>query len=527
MFAYGWAVAGVAAAHAWQTGFGVSPNWLWRGGADVRSMVFKISGVAMGVGRHTLYNLAGSIVPMLPALITVPIYLHLVGATRYGVLALVWTLLGYFGLFDPGLSRAAAYHIAKLRDAPAKDRESVFWTVMVVNLGLGCAGGVVFYLVARPLSIWAFKMPEAMRAEVIASLPWLAASIPVAIATGVLGSVLQARQWFGVSNALNTCAGVVTQSVPLAVAYFHGPDLAWLIPAILLARSTVAIPAFLAVARALPLGCGGRFERSLLRKLFSYGGWTAVSHLILQVLNTTDRILIGSVLSVQAVAFYTVPFFLVARMSIIPGALSNSLFPRLSGSASREGAWLASRAVAALAAVMTPLVVIGILALPVFMRLWVGPAFAAHATPVGIILLLGIWINGLSYIPYIHLQANNRPDLIAIFHLAELLPFLAILWVGLHEFGLIGAAWAWTLRVSADAALLFAVAGQLAGWQKLLPGIAIVVIAALCAPYQIISYQTLSAAILIIATSIWSWQVSPEIRDAFKKQFGRLTLRST
>jgi O-antigen/teichoic acid export membrane protein len=487
-------------------------------------MVFKISGVAMGVGRHTLYNLAGSIVPMLPALITVPIYLHLVGATRYGVLALVWTLLGYFGLFDPGLSRAAAYQIARLHDGAAKDRESVFWTAMAVNLGFGLVGGVVFYFGARPLFSWAFKMPEALRGEVFASLPWLAASIPVGMIGNALGGVLQAREWFGVSNILAVAGTFAVQIVPLAVAYFHGPELDVLIPAIVLTRAAMAIPVFIAVASALPLGAGGRFDRSRLAGLFSYGGWITITNLLAPVLTTIDRVLIGTLLSAAAVAYYTVAFTLATRVSVVPGALAGSLFPKLSRGSGIESARLAGDAVTALAAVMTPLVVGAIIALPIFMRLWVGAAFAAHAAPVGMILLLGIWVNGLAYIPYNHLQARNRPDLTAKFHVLELAPFLFVLWCGLHFFGIIGAAGAFSLRVTADAILLFAVTGQWHGWRMLLPGAGIVLLAPFCAPRTLLSPETVMAGILECVAIAWGWQASPMIRGRFKSHFVRISL---
>jgi len=221
------------------------------------------------------------------------------------------------------------------------------------------------------------------------------------------------------------------------VAYWHGPDLRWLIPAVLISRTISAIPLCVTLWSALPIGVGGRFEKSQARRLFVYGGWITLTNVLNPILTSIDRILIGSVISATAVTFYSVPFNLVTRASIIPGALSTSLFPKLSRGDLAESSALASNAVRALAAVMTPAIVAAIALLPAFMRLWVGASFAANAAPVGVILLIGVWINSLAYIPYSHLQAIDRPDVVAKFHAIELVPFLGLLWVGLHFFGLV------------------------------------------------------------------------------------------
>ena len=399
---------------------------------------------------------------MIVGVVTVPAYLRLIGDARYGVLTLVWLFLGYFGLFDPGISRAAEFHIARLQGTDHnRERESVFWTAIVINLAFGLAGGLILFFAARPIFMSTFKMPDSMRGEILSSLPWLAASVPVSIVTGMLGGALQARERFAYYNAINLGSAIVSQLIPLGVAYRYGPDLHLLIPAVLIARTLSAIPTGIVLLKALPLGVGGRVERVHVRGLFVYGGWITVTNLLNPILSTMDRMLIGSLLNAQAVAFYSVPFNLVSRASIIPGSLSASLFPQLTRGSREESGILASEAVSALAAVMTPLVVVGIAVLPIFMRYWVGISFAQSSASVGIVLLIGIWINSLAYIPYNHLQAINRPDLVAKFHAIELIPFLGVLWLGLHFFGLIGAAWAWTLRVLIDGILLFAVAGQI------------------------------------------------------------------
>jgi O-antigen/teichoic acid export membrane protein len=481
----------------------------------------------MSVKRNTLYNLLGSIAPSLVALVTVPAYLHLIGNARYGVLAIVWLFLGYFGLFDPGITRAAAFHIARSHEPEqAKEREGVFWTALVVNLLFGIVGGVVLYFAARPVFMSTFKMPESMRGEVIASLPWLAAAIPLSTATGVLGGALQAREWFGVSNSLNVANAIVSQLIPLAVAYWIDPKLSWLIPATIIARALGAVPTVVAVARAMPLGQGGRFDWTRLKSLFAYGGWITLTNLLGPVLSTMDRMLIGSLLSAEAVAFYTVPFNLVSRASAVPGALATTLFPKLSRGNHEDSARLASDGLMALASVITPMAVFGIAVFPIFMRYWVGPSFAQHAAPVGIVLWVGIWINGLSYIPYSHLQASGRPDVVAKFHAIELLPFLGLLWLGLHYFGLLGAAYAWSLRVAVDGILLFWAGNRIPYWHRVIPGFLLVLAAAFLTPSAILSSRTGFELLVLSIATIWSWKLSPSFRSTLRIFAGKLHFRA-
>jgi O-antigen/teichoic acid export membrane protein len=84
--------------------------------------------------------------------------------------------------------------------------------------------------------------------------------------------------------------------------------------------------------------------------------------------------------------------------------------------------------------------------------------------------MIGAWFNGLAFIPFAQLQGQGRPDLPAKFHLLELFPFLLLLWVFVNQFGLLGAAIAWSLRNASDAAFLFtATRFHLSGLKTLVP----------------------------------------------------------
>ena len=101
----------------------------------------------MSVARHTAYNFIGAVVPIAVSLITVPLYLQVIGLDRYGVLAICWLLVGYFGLFELGLGPASAQRIAEMKDRPPQARSDLLWNALWLALAVGSLGGVILCVV--------------------------------------------------------------------------------------------------------------------------------------------------------------------------------------------------------------------------------------------------------------------------------------------------------------------------------------------------------------------------------------------
>lgn len=452
---------------------------------------------------------------MAVSILTVPLYLRVVGDERFGVLTIVWLLLGYFGVFDLGLSRATANRIAQLIDAPSSERESVFWTAFVLNVLLGMLGGLVFYLSGELLLGRYFNISPALRGEVIETLPWMAAAIPVSIVGGVFTGALEARQRFAALNSIQLFGTFLLQALPLAVAWHHGPNLDWLIPSVIISRAVSLLPLMYVAAVSLPLTGSGKPRRNLVPTLFSYGAWVTVSNFLNPLLETLDRMLIASVLSASSMTYYTVPFNLATRVKVIPSAIARTLFPRLSAQSDSDAMELSAQVVRALGAVQTPIIVFGVFAMSPFLRLWVGVEVASHAAYVGEIVLAGVWINSIAFIPYAHLQAQGRPDLVARLHLCEVLPFIGVLWFLLQWLGMTGAAVAWSLRVSVDALLLFWVSGLARpSLTAVLPGSLIVVLSVLVTiifPWPS-TIGVLLGCLLFAVSVLWSFSCEPILR---------------
>ena len=475
----------------------------------------------MSVSRNTLYNVAGALVPLLLALVTVPLYLQYIGEARYGVLAIVWLLLGYFGIFDLGLSHATANKIARLRDAPASEREEVLWTACLINAALGMLGGLILYLLGGLLLGHWFKMSGSLHVEALAALPWIAAAVPVATISGVLAGALEGRQQFGIANIIQALGTIMFQVVPLAAAVFISPKLQIIVPAAVIVRTASLVPLAFAVRSALPMHHGPRIGTGHAHDLLAYGMWITVTNFVSPLLASLDRFFIGVVLGAPAVAYYSVPFSLVGRTQILARALSRTLFPYLSAEALPRAKNRVLESATAIGAVMIPTVVVAIFALPPLLSLWIGATFASRAAPVGEVLLCGVWLNGLASIPLVMLQAQGRPDIVAKFHIIELAPFVGALWYGVHRFGLVGAAVAWDFRVGVDALLLFWAAGVGAEIAKRLAlGSGLVLCAWLCdhfMPGPMSFPKMLVGAVIIISTSAWALRSSVRLRQEIKR----------
>lgn len=470
----------------------------------------------MSIRKHTLYNLVGSLLPLGLSLITIPVYIGLIGESRYGVLAVAWLLLGYFGLFDLGLGRATSQRIAAQSKSSAADRAQTFWTALSINGGLGVVGGLIVWPVASYFFGHVFSIEQALRPELDAAIPWMILAVPIATVSGVLSGALQGRAQFFETNVISVSGAAVTQLFPLTVAWLHGPDLAWLLPAVILTRMATMVTLFWRCHHHVFAGQPRSVARSLAKGLLKFGGWVTVSSLIGPLMVILDRFVIGAYLGAKSVTYYTVPFQLGDRTNILSYAMSSALFPRLAAANKEEGQQLASVAIRSLAVVMTPAMVFGVFLMQPFMRVWLGLGFANHAALTGEILLLGFWINAFAKIPYAQLQAGNRPHVVAQCHTVEILPYLAALYVGLHFFGIAGAAAVFGLRTFADCALLMYFAGSLRQNAFLLATPIVLLLVSLCVAHgcALGSLQWWAGAtILLLASLWWAWhRAPPDIR---------------
>lgn len=413
------------------------------------------------LATNVLWSFLAQGVPLLVAIVSIPLLIHRLGPERFGVLVLAWMLIGYFNLFDLGLGRALTKLVAERLGERREDTVSLLvWTALGLAAVLGAVGAVLLGILSPWLIRRVILVPEMLQAEALAAFYLLAVGLPFVTCTIGLRGVLEAYQRFPLLAGLGLPLSIWSYAGPL-VAVALGGSLPWVVAALLAGRIAGFLAYLIVCLRSVPSLRPVRFHRESVGALLSFGGWMTVSNVIGPVMVYMDRFLIGAILGVGAVAYYATPYEVVTRLWLIPGAILGVLFPalatELASNRARAGR-LVERGASYVFLLVFPAVVPLIVLPHELLSLWLGPSFAAESAEVLRWLALGVLVNSVAHVATGFIQADGRPDVTAKLHVAELPVYLVILWWLLARYGITGAAIAWTLRVAVDALALYWIA---------------------------------------------------------------------
>lgn len=410
------------------------------------------------LARNSILNVAGQAAPLFAALVAVPGLLGALGAERFGVLTLAWLVVGYFSLFDLGIGRALTKLVAERQTAATQtDVQALIWSA----LGMLAAIGVLIAIGLAAATGWitasVLKMPRDLQQEAATTFYVLAATIPFVISTAALRGVLEAQRRFGAVNVIRIPLGMLNFLGPwVAVTYTHE------LPLVVTVLAVLRIVAWLA-----HLGfCGPTLRRggptlnaAAARTLLSLGAWMTISNVVGPLMVYLDRFLVGALLSMAAVAYYSTPYEIVTKLWVLPAALAGVLFPAFAMHV-REDAQEAGRLLALgikwVFLLVFPLTLLVVVFAFDGLAAWLNPDFAANSFRALQLLAMGVLLNCIAQMPFAFLQAAGRADLTAKLHVLELVPYLlAAYWLIAH-YGIVGAAVAWLIRVAFDLLALLA-----------------------------------------------------------------------
>jgi O-antigen/teichoic acid export membrane protein/glycosyltransferase involved in cell wall biosynthesis len=486
--------------------------------------------VDIGAGRlakNTALNLLGYAAPLVVGFATLPFVIRGLGTERFGILSLIWIVFGYFSFLDMGLGRATIRFVADaLGRGDFDEIPKYVWTSVLIQCGLALAGTLLLALITPFLVERVLNIPLEFHADVRAAFRLMAVSLPVIMVSTSFRGVLEAQQRFDLVNLVKIPASSANYLVPFA-ALFLWKSLVGIV-VLLLAARLITLLVWIGLAfRAFPNLRGRiRFHREKLGGLLSYGGWATVSSFIGAILENLDRFVIGTVMTVRDVSFYSAPYEAVGRLGILPNSLVTALFPVFSllkgGLAEDKIRDLFVRTLKYILIIVGGLVIPIVLLARVILRLWLGQEFALQSGLVFQLIAAGFLFLSFSYVAFNLIQGIGRTDLTGKIHILLLITYVPLLWIGVSAWGIEGAAGAWFLHLGMQAAFQYVAVRRLgftdgksllrAGIGKVLAALALFFGAGLALGRVLPPAAAVVPAEAAFLALVWIWVLSPDER---------------
>jgi len=390
--------------------------------------------------------------PLVSAFIAIPHLLAVLGEARFGILTLAWVFVGYFGFFDFGLGRGLTRSVAMRYLAANNDfLTTIIHSSLILMAALGIFGGVSVAAIAT----WAVaQMPSIdneLRHETSLSVCILAASIPIVILGNGFRSILEGLNRFDLVNIVRGPLGTLSYLAPLAVISFTR-ELP-VVVSVLVAGRLLTLTAYAYFCfKALPdLKTKVKIRIRELKEILSFGGWITVSNITGPLLLYLGRFILAGLVAPEAVAYFSTSYEVVAALLLLPGIYVSVLFPGFSKCFNEPGNdctrfyyhWQIITLIT-----VAPFCVTMYFFSEQGLTFWINQAFAEKSYRCAQILLIGVFINSFGHIAQALIQAYGRPDLTAKLHVIELIFYIPYTWWLIVHYGAVGAAMAWTIRVT-------------------------------------------------------------------------------
>ncbi len=344
---------------------------------------------ALNVTMNWIAMAAGMVVPFF----LTPLVIRSLGTVAYGVWILAVSTVAYLGLLDMGMRSAVIRYVSKA-DAQGNKTEAqkaigaALWFRILI-----ASGATLLSIVLALVFPHLFKVPNGLGRPAQITVLMCALAVAVTLASGVFGAVLSAIHRFDILSGVSV-AQMALKTAGVILILHSGRGLI----ALAYWEFTVTLLAGLATwgaARKVFPACRvglGRPDIKTLKMIWSYSVTTFIIVIAVQVVFNTDNLVVGAVVSVGAVAFYSIGGSLVAYSRQVVSAVATTFVPMASNldakGKSADLQRLLLKGTQATLGLALPVSLVLLFRGKTFINLWMGPKYGDIAGTVLQILMI-------------------------------------------------------------------------------------------------------------------------------------------
>jgi len=332
-----------------------------------------------------------------------PFILHRLGDTAFGIWVLIFSITGYYGIFDLGIRASVVRYVS--RALATNDRAELASVVNTSLFSYSCVGlfTLLLTLILSASVDHLFRISPGYHATARWLMLMVGTSVALGFPLGLTGSLLEGLQRFDIQNGTAIVAILVRAGLTVLVLY-QGRGL------LTVALITVVVPLITSMVRAVmvlricPIPFAWRYvRRATFGSMLNYGGITFLIIIAGRLKFKTDEIIIGSMMSAAAITYFNIGARIVDYAGEFVVGLAQIFLP-MSSRSDATGNIEELRRIFIVgnrfcAIVMFPICCVLIILGKSVIEVWVGRKYVAYSYPVLVIMILCttvMWSQGAS-----------------------------------------------------------------------------------------------------------------------------------
>lgn len=334
------------------------------------------------------------------------------------------------GLVSFGLPTSLIYNIKNTKNDPADFIKLCFLVQIPLSLILGL---IVWFNISGWMSDYAEPVVRTARMYTIVSIPLL-------LMTSVIAAMAQSVQNFYVYNILRLAVPALNIFILMSLWLLGYLSIAAAAYSYMVINLLIVGWALFQLRQQLKIRWFGKLRTAKsASSLFGYGIRVYGVELAGNLYNQFDKLIILSFLTVRELGLYAVVFSLSRLFNVVQSAITNVVFPKVTGRSKEEIIGTTGTAfrlsLMAMLLLIIPVIVLG----RFFLGLLFGTEFLEASTTF-YILCIECVLGGGSWILTSSFNAIGRPGLVLIRQLVALAVTIGMMYVLIPLFGLEGVA---------------------------------------------------------------------------------------
>jgi O-antigen/teichoic acid export membrane protein len=328
-----------------------------------------------------------------------PFILHRLGDAAFGVWVLIFSVTGYYGLFDLGIRSSIIRYVSKYTATGDREKLTSFVnTALFSYTSIGMASMALTALLSSSVER-VFKIPPEMHSQAHLLLLMVGASVSLGFPMGVFGGMLEGLSRFYILNWTSIGSSLARAAL---IVYFLNRGYGLVTVALI----TVVLPVISSIVRGIivfrlcPVALGLKYvDRASFRHMANYGSTTFLVMIAARLRFRTDALVLGTMMSTVAVTYFNIGSRIVDYAQEFVSSLAQIFVPMASQSEAtgnldrvRKIYIAGNRACAFLALpIATTLIVLG----KHIIRIWVGARYVPQSYPVLVALIIpyALWLS--------------------------------------------------------------------------------------------------------------------------------------